>query len=179
MFRSKPTQQTLRFLATLAVLVSVPLFSAHADRKAAKKHGLSKQFMLSVQDGGKCMSKVSGDKLAQQLGAWKCRKNSSNQKFKIKWTKGAWFMLRAARGGLCVDVSGGSKNDAKPVVQWTCTGKPNQQWKMASISKSSFQLQAKHSGKCLTLDGASKKVSKFVQRKCSKKNKAQRFSVPR
>lgn len=179
MFRPKPISHGICFLLVLAFAISIPYAAVQADRTAARKHGLGKQFMLSVLESGKCLSKVSGDKLAQQLSAWKCRKKSSNQKFSVKWTKGPWFMLRAVRGGLCVEVSGGSKSDAKPIVQWTCNGKPNQQWKMASISKRTFQLQAKHSGKCLTLDGASKKVSKFVQRKCSKKNKAQRFSVPR
>lgn len=160
-------------------VVPLPAAAGKKDVAAARNLGLDGQFLLTVGDTGKCLSKVSGDKLGQQLGAWKCRDKSSNQAFKIKWTDGPWFLLRAARGGLCTDVSGGSKRDAKPIVQWSCTAKANQQWKIVGVKKRRFQLQARHSGKCLTLDGANKKVSKFVQRKCGANNAAQRFSVRR
>jgi len=159
----------------LLLVASGPVLAGKKDQQKAQKLGLKGTFVLQIGDSGKCLSKVSGDKLGQQVSAWTCRKKSSNQGFKVKWADGAWFTLRTARGNLCIEVSGSSKKNGKPVVQWSCTGKKNQHWKLASRGKKAFQFQARHSGKCLTLDGPDNKVSKFVQAACSKKNAEQRM----
>ncbi len=179
----KPTKFAagLGLVLLAVVMAAPPVAAAKKDKVKAEKLGLAGKFLLTIGKSGKCLSKVSGDKLAKHVGAWKCRTKSSNQGFKVKWTDGPWFQLRTARGNLCVEISGSSKKNGKPVVQWSCTGKKNQQWKIVGAGKRVFQLQARHSGKCLTLDGPDEKVSKFSQRTCAnkKKNQNQRLRVYR
>ena len=170
---------TFAVLAGLAAVLATPAWAAKKDQAAAKKLGLKGAFVLAAGTSGKCLSKISGDKLGPQIGAWKCRKKSSNQGFKIKWVDGSWFQLRTAKGNLCIEVSGSSKKNGKPVVQWSCTGKKNQHWKVVDARKRGFQLKARHSGRCLTIDGPGDKISKFSQRKCAAKNGNQRFKVYR
>lgn len=170
---------TIAVLLGFAGILTMPAWAAKKDQQAAESLGLKDRFVLAAGSSGKCMAKIGGDKLGQQIAAWKCRSKSSSQGFRLKWTDGAWFQIRTARGNLCIEVSGSSKKAGAPVVQWSCTGQRNQHWKLLAAGKQGFLLQARHSGRCLTLDGPDEKVSRYTQRDCQAKGTTQRMHVYR
>lgn len=136
--------------------------------------------MLQVMSSGQCIDNAGSRKSGAALQGWKCNPRNLNQRFAIarQGTAKQSARIRNKLSSLCIDVQRRSKKTRARIVQDKCSRANSQIWKLsASGTKDWFLIRARHSGLCLTFARPGKRDSFFVQSKCDRRNRNQKFKL--